>query len=515
MAGTERLKVNLVQGENRVQTVVRGQIEVPDPKPDVDKILSKTADTKVRNVSIVPDKVIVEGTLSLQVTYIAFKPDQAVHSFEDDIKFTAFVDVAGAEPEDDYHIEFTVEDFNLTRNKKDPRKFDVATVLSTFAKITQVDELEILTETPEGNEALETADITVQHMIGEKETKQVIVSEEFDVPEEKPDVEKILNTKAEAVITDKRLVANKVIIDGEVRFQVLYVAMKPQQSVHNLHHAVKFTAFVEVPDAQPGMKVHVRAEVEAAEVETVLDPALRANAIVKLTVFVSETRTLVDVPTLLENENGFIRRRLKLDQEVGSGETQVVLRGTMAIPDPKPDIMKVLEAKVNDTKVTDTDILDGKVLIRGEVEVEVVYVSAEPDQAVHAMHQRLNFRTFVEVEGAAPGMDVDVRIEPEFVSAEQAGDSVHSEVVLAVEATVTEMVQLDVYVPGEEEEEPTVEPTVCAPTAYTVQKGDTLWNIARANGTTVQEILAINPQITNPDVLQVGQVIMVPCAAMG
>jgi hypothetical protein len=320
MAGTERLKVNLVQGENRVQTVVRGQIEVPEAKPDVEKILSKTADTKVRNVSIVPDKVIVEGTLSLQVTYVAFKPDQSVHSFDGDVNFTTYVDVPGAEPGDDYFVQFTVEDVSLTTSKKDPRKFDVAAVLSTFAKITKVDEMEILTETPAGNEALETADITVEHMIGEKETKQVIVSDVFEVPEEKPDVEKILKTKAEAVITDKRLVANKVIVDGEVRLQILYVAMEPQQSVHDLHHTIKFNAFVEVPDAQPGMNVHVLAEVESADVEPVTDPALRADVIVKLTVFVSETRTLTGVPTRLRNEAGFTRRKLKIDREIGLGK---------------------------------------------------------------------------------------------------------------------------------------------------------------------------------------------------
>ena len=65
MAETERLKVHLVQGENRVQTVVRGQIEVPEAKPDVDKILSKEAKAKVRDVTIVPDKVIVNGTLDV------------------------------------------------------------------------------------------------------------------------------------------------------------------------------------------------------------------------------------------------------------------------------------------------------------------------------------------------------------------------------------------------------------------------------------------------------------------
>jgi hypothetical protein len=46
--------------------------------------------------------------------------------------------------------------------------------------------------------------------------------------------------------------------------------------------------------------------------------------------------------------------------------------------------------------------------------------------------------------------------------------------------------------------------------AYTVKHRDTLSRIARRFGTTVQAILAHNPQITNPDLIFVGQQIVIP-----
>lgn len=512
MADTERLKVNLVQGENTAQTVVRGQIEVPDAKPDVDKILSKEAKAKTRKVSIVPNKVIVDGTLTLEVTYVAFKPDQSVHSMHRDVDFTTYVDVPGAEPGDDYVVEFTVEDVSLTPSKRDPRKFDVAAVLSVFVKVSRVDEMEILTSTPDGNEALETEDITVEHMVGEKVTKQIIVSDQFTVPDEKPDVKKVIDTRAEVEITDKRIIANKVIIEGEVELQIMYVAMKPEQPVHDLHRTIKFSDFVEMPEAQPGMNVQVHAEIEAVDVQPLVDPDLTADVIIKLTVFVTETRTLRDVPTRLRDEEGFIQETLRVDLEIGSGETQVVLRETTEVPLAKPDIAKVLESRIDKTEVTETRILGGKVLVRGTADVEVVYVSDAPDQAVHALHKELSFRTFVVVEGAESGMNAKVKVDPEYVNVDQKGADIHIEAVLSVRATVTEMSQPTVYVPGEE---PTPTPTPCIEKEYVVQPGDTLFKIATANGVTVDMILAVNPEITDPDVLTVGQVIKIPCAAMG
>jgi len=45
---------------------------------------------------------------------------------------------------------------------------------------------------------------------------------------------------------------------------------------------------------------------------------------------------------------------------------------------------------------------------------------------------------------------------------------------------------------------------------YVVQVGDTMANIASRSGTTVSAIMAVNPQIYNPNVIYVGQVIYMP-----
>ena len=48
--------------------------------------------------------------------------------------------------------------------------------------------------------------------------------------------------------------------------------------------------------------------------------------------------------------------------------------------------------------------------------------------------------------------------------------------------------------------------------SYTVQPGDTLSAIAAKYRTTVGDIVRLNPEITNPDMIDVGQVIKLPGA---
>ncbi|NLC53348.1 MAG: LysM peptidoglycan-binding domain-containing protein [Firmicutes bacterium] len=50
----------------------------------------------------------------------------------------------------------------------------------------------------------------------------------------------------------------------------------------------------------------------------------------------------------------------------------------------------------------------------------------------------------------------------------------------------------------------------CPGATYTVMQGDTLFQIAQRFGVTLEALLAVNPQITNPDLIFPGQVICLP-----
>jgi len=53
-------------------------------------------------------------------------------------------------------------------------------------------------------------------------------------------------------------------------------------------------------------------------------------------------------------------------------------------------------------------------------------------------------------------------------------------------------------------------PQKCSGFLYTVQRGDSLFEIGRRFGVTVAQLQAANPQIKNPNVIFIGQVICIP-----
>jgi lipoprotein-anchoring transpeptidase ErfK/SrfK len=55
--------------------------------------------------------------------------------------------------------------------------------------------------------------------------------------------------------------------------------------------------------------------------------------------------------------------------------------------------------------------------------------------------------------------------------------------------------------------------SVAAAATYTAAPGDSLWLIARRHGISLRALLAVNPQIANPDRIAVGQVVNLPADA--
>ena len=61
---------------------------------------------------------------------------------------------------------------------------------------------------------------------------------------------------------------------------------------------------------------------------------------------------------------------------------------------------------------------------------------------------------------------------------------------------------------------PTVPPAP-TPQVYVIKAGDTLWKMAKRFGITLEELLAANPSIKNPNKISIGQQIVIPLAGRG
>lgn len=105
--------------------------------------------------------------------------------------------------------------------------------------------------------------------------KQFEVEETLVIPTVKPDVEQITQVLIEAAITDYRTIITptglKVILNGNLKQKIIYVANEPTQSVHSAEFVKPFCDFITVDLIVPvGTTVAQLLQIAGVTLDTVV-----------------------------------------------------------------------------------------------------------------------------------------------------------------------------------------------------------------------------------------------------
>jgi hypothetical protein len=144
---------------------------------------------------------------------------------------------------------------------------------------------------------------------------------------------------------------------------------------------------------------------------------------------------------------------IEVEQVLGAAMKQKVVEFDMFVPAQKPDIEQVVDVYVKDVEINSVDVLPNKVVIRGDLEVKVMYVADLPNQPVHAFEKKhVRFTRDIDIEGAEKDMDASADVTVEYVDYdfESCHDKrkVHITIVLKFWARVMSTTEMDVYALG-------------------------------------------------------------------
>jgi len=96
---------------------------------------------------------------------------------------------------------------------------------------------------------------------------------------------------------------------------------------------------------------------------------------------------------------------IQVEQVLGADMKQRVVEFAMVVPDPKPDIEQIIDVYIKKLEITSINVIPDKVVVRGTLEVKVVYVADLPNQPLHAFEQeKVHWTRDIPIDGAQPGM---------------------------------------------------------------------------------------------------------------
>ena len=406
------IRAEVVIGENTKQLLIERNVTLT---LRAIKIRNIHAEIRELTADVIADKVVIQGVLHKQIFFVG--EDNIVHHQAEDVSFSTFVDVPGAEPGMNVQLHPIIE--TVIFNLLSPTLLHQKVVIEFFVKITETRQLNILT----GNGPL----VRVDQVVGEN-TKQELF-ENF-VTLANPAI-KIDDIAVKIQDIETHVIEDKVIIQGVIHKQIFYVGTNNVE--YHQGEDIEFSTFVDVPGAMPGMDVEVVPVVEFVHFDLRDATTLLQKVVVEFFAKVTES---VQINVALGP--GAL---LKLETVVGENTNQILVENLFTLPVPAIKIREIV-ARIEDIS---TEVIEDKVIIQGILHKQIFFIGT--DNLEHHQAEDIPFSTFVDIIGATPGTNVrvDSRIETILFELEDS-TTLRQKVVIEFFVKVTQTQQLLVQI---------------------------------------------------------------------
>ncbi|NLA06687.1 MAG: DUF3794 domain-containing protein, partial [Firmicutes bacterium] len=197
----KKVKVEVIVADVSASIVASGRLTVPPPKPDIASILDTGAKVAITRVSVVSGTVVIQGDVTVDITYVSTEPSQPVHFFEGTLSLFGNVNVPGILP--GMAPEVAVTSVYATSHLVDPRTVEVNVLVTVRVKVLREQVLPIVTEVPKTIivptvsvpvvPVVKRRVVTVERAVLQGEAQTVAVGT-ISIPPDKPGLSGIIRT---------------------------------------------------------------------------------------------------------------------------------------------------------------------------------------------------------------------------------------------------------------------------------------------------------------------------------
>ncbi len=280
--------------------------------------------------------------------------------------------------------------------------------------------------------------VEVERLIAASE-EQAMVEGEVALPGSMRDAARILHTDAQMIIGAVETQVDRLAMDGQVVFHVLYTQGDPKR-VQTLEAACDFSHQMEMQDVSPRMQARLIGDVLEAQAHAsggrlLLRAAVSLTAQVLSAAPVSAVRNVAGLDSLrMRTENVSICRT------TGEGSAEALLREEYEIP----AALNVVETLYATAKPQVSDVVggEGKASVSGTVLLDVYHASGLEELPLVVTHHTIEFEQPVDLHGGSGQMlQAMPRVRDVMVNSMEAGDGgrvLRVEVVLSTQVIATQ-----------------------------------------------------------------------------
>ena len=240
---------------------------------------------------------------------------------------------------------------------------------------------------------------------------QVTLEDDFNVPDTKPDVERIVTQNGRIEILESNLLNGKLLVKGMLHFTMLYITHESKQYVHSIQGKIPFDEMVNMEEVKEQDEVKVVWNLEDITINLINSRKISVKSLVGLVCSAWEQFD----EDLVVGAEADTRQPCRY-QEMEVTELKVAKKDLLRakesfhLPTGKPNIDQILYYNL-ELQGREMRAQDGQILLRGELVLFVLY-STQEEGKLACYEGEQPFYSTIPCEACKESMLLQMEIEP-------------------------------------------------------------------------------------------------------
>lgn len=484
--------------KSNLQVTLEDDFNVPDSKPDIDKIITEDGTIEILEKNVVNGKCMMKGVLRFQLLYVSGEEGQLVHTIQGKISIDEMINMEGITPEDEIKINWNIEDLSISLINS--RKISVKSVVYLSCKALEICEEEVAVgvDNAEGTQC-KYENMPLTRLVVDK--KDIFrIKENFHLPTGKPNIYEVLYHNLYLQGVEMRAQDEQIGIRGELVLFVLYRTQEDNQRVQYFQAEQPFHTSIPCSGIKEDMVLQIEQEVITREIQIKPDEDGEEREIE------TEYACNLGIKIYQDEEVKYLADLYSIDKDLQIEEKEQHFQHLLT----KNNFQKRITEQISQSKdakeilqichsqgwvqVEEQEWRDNGIFIEGTVEIKILYISPDDRMPMGEIKASIPFSHTVEWKNPVQNVSFQVLPQLEQLHTMLLGkDGIEVKINLNLETFLFENISKNM-IHNINWREISVENMEEIPSmvGYLVKPGEQLWEIAKRFHTTVEEIMEMN-----------------------
>ena len=498
----ENLCINKLVSDKKEIVFTEGDMIVPDSKPDILNTICTSGVVSIYKKEVQEGKVRLDGNINTYIMYMPDDVDDTVRGLNTSLDFSEAIDIPDCK--ENMNVVSEVQIKSIECKVLNGRKISIKATLEVHLKVYLNDEVEIINELQNAeNVQILKEDLKVNSLVGRGENK--IYAKDNVKIDDMDNLAEILKVNVRLVDKDIKISYNKVLTKSEVEIKIMYLT--EENKINVVNSRIPVVGFIDIPNVIEENICDANYEIKNIVIKP--NPQEEHSIYVEIEIEVvcdvyeeKQINLIQDMYSPCERLD-FEKRSIvtMTDKQENTNEKQI--REKVSLKDIENE--NLIDVDVSPTILKETKI-NSKILYEGEMNLRFLFTN--PKMQIDVKEAKIPFEYTIENlengESINTSNNLEVRSKDFIV---QDGGNIDCNIDINADTNMYRTANINIIDSIEEGDK--VEDEDYSIVIYIVQKGDSLWKIAKKFGSTVDGIARVNG-IENRDEIYPGQKLFIP-----